>query len=202
MENYYVVVAGNGQTSRANLEALMEDHFYAKGAGGAVHIVDEGKITQAKTFASQFAKDKNKPVVNAKLNEALEQTDKANTVCFIVWSDEDPECQDALATATKMGIPCFDLTEGLLPITAANGLKKSEEPVMPEAETINLKVAAEEPYVEPEDEDVEEDEDDDEDEAYDEDNAANLYFGLEAIAKIFAKAVVEEMEKAKKGSTE
>ena len=60
----------------------------------------------------------------------------------------------------------------------------------------------EEPYVEPEDEEVEEDEDDEDDEAYDEDNAANLYFGIEAIAKIFAKAVIEEMEKAKKGSTE
>jgi hypothetical protein len=57
------------------------------------------------------------------------------------------------------------------------------------------------PYVEPEEQDVDEEDEDDEeaDEEYDEDEAGNLYFGIEAIAKIFAKAIVEEIEKAKKG---
>ena len=50
-----------------------------------------------------------------------------------------------------------------------------------------------------EDEDVEEDEEDEDEEEYDEDQAGNLYFGIEAIAKIFAKAIVEEIERAKKG---
>ena len=199
MEKYYVVVAGNGTTSRANLEALLEDHFYAKGADGIVHIVEDGKLSQGKIFASQFAKDKNKPVFNYSLNEALDQTDKKNTSCFILWSDEDRECQDALAMAKHFGIPCFDLTEGLLPISASSDIQQSVAPVIPAAEEMTAKVA-EVPYVEPEDEDVEEDEDDEDDEeGYDEDNAANLYFGIEAIAKIFAKAIVEEIEKAKKG---
>jgi hypothetical protein len=195
MEKYYVVVAGNGTTSRANLEALLEDHFYAKGADGVVHIVEEGKLSQGKTFASQFAKDKNKPVFNAGLVESLSSVDVKNTSCFILWSDEDRECQDTLARATYLGIPCFDLTEGLLPLTASKGAKVSVDPVIPTAEETTPKVA-ETPYVEPEDEDIEEDEDEEE---YDEDEAGNLYFGIEAIAKIFAKAIVEEIEKAKKG---
>jgi hypothetical protein len=199
MEKYYVVVAGNGTTSRANLEALLEDHFYAKGADGVVHIVEEGKLSQGKIFASQFAKDKNKPVFNAGLVESLSTADVKNTACFILWSDEDRECQDALAKATDLGIPCFDLAEGLLPITASKGVKVSVDPVIPASEEITPKVA-ETPYVEPEDEDIEEDEEDEDDEeGYDEDEAGNLYFGLEAIAKIFAKAIVEEIERAKKG---
>lgn len=198
MEKYYVVVAGNGTTSRANLEALLEDHFYAKGADGIVHIVEEGKISQGKTFASQYAKDKNKQVFNAGLRESLSTVDVKNASCFILWSDEDRECQDAMAIAAEMGIPCFDLTEGLLPITPSKGVKVSVDPVIPTAEVATPKVV-EAPYVEPEDEDVEEDEDDEDEEEYDEDEAGNLYFGIEAIAKIFAKAIVEELEKAKKG---
>lgn len=199
MEKYYVVVAGNGTTSRANLEALLEDHFYAKGADGVVHIVEEGKLSQGKIFASQYAKDKNKQVFNAGLVESISTVDVKNTSCFILWSDEDRECQDTLSRATDLGIPCFDLTEGLLPITASKGAKVSVDPVIPTAEETSPKVV-ETPYVEPEDEDIEEDEEDEDDEEYDEDEAGNLYFGIEAIAKIFAKAIVEEIEKAKKGS--
>jgi hypothetical protein len=201
MENYYVVIAGNGETSRANLEALMEDHFYTKGAGGVVHIVVEGALSQGKVFATQYSESKSKPVIQLGVRDSLENADRLKTSCFILWSDEDSECQNVLAFATKLGIPCFDLTEGLLPITASNGIKAAAEPAIPVQENFTP-APVEEPYVEPEDEEVEEDEDDEDDEAYDEDNAANLYFGIEAIAKIFAKAVIEEMEKAKKGSTE
>jgi hypothetical protein len=55
------------------------------------------------------------------------------------------------------------------------------------------------PYVEPEDEDIEDEDEEDDEDGYDEDDAGNLFFGIEAIAKIFAKAIVEELEKAKKG---
>ncbi len=199
MEKYYVVVAGNGTTSRANLEALLEDHFYAKGAEGVVHIVEEGKLSQGKIFAEQFAKDKNKAVVKAGLIESLGAVSVKNTSCFILWSDEDQECQNTLARATELGIPCFDLTEGLLPISPSKTLTTTTDTAIPDAEEIRPKVA-ETPYIEPEDEDVEEDEDEDDEEGYDEDDAGNLYFGIEAIAKIFAKAIVEELEKAKKGN--
>jgi hypothetical protein len=198
MEKYYVVIAGNGTTSRANLEALLEDHFYAKGADGVVHIVEEGKLSQGKIFAAQYAKDKNKQVFNAGLRESLSTVDFKNTSCFILWSDEDRECQDAMAIAMELGIPCFDLTEGLLPLTPSKGIKISVDPVIPTAEETTPKVV-ETPYVEPEDEDIEDEDEDDEDDEYDEDEAGNLYFGIEAIAKIFAKAIVEELEKAKKG---
>jgi len=191
MENYYVVIAGNGETSRANLEALIEDHFYTKGAGGTVHIVAEGPLSQGKVFAVQYSDSKSKPVINLSVKDSLEKADPANTSCFILWSDEDSECQNVLALATKLGIPCFDLTEGLLPISASNEIKSAVEPVIPVQENFTP-APVEEPYVEPEDEDVEDDGEDEEGE-YDEEDMDSLYFGVEAIAKIFAKAMVKEL---------
>jgi hypothetical protein len=198
MDKYSVVVAGSGATSRANIEALLEDHFYAKGAEGTVYIVEEGKLSQGKIFAEQFSKDKNKPVIHIKVVDAA-ILDPKTTSCFILWSDEDSECQNTLAICTEAGIPCYDLTEGLLPIAPSKNIQVSVNPVIPTAEDTIPKVV-ETPYVEPEDEDIEdEDEEDDDEDGYDEDDAGNLYFGIEAIAKIFAKAIVEELEKAKKG---
>jgi hypothetical protein len=166
-----------------------------------VHIVDDGKMSQAKVFSAQFAKDKNKPVFQSPLLDALGKTDPKNTSCFILWSDEDSECQNTLALATEMGIPCFDLTEGLLPITPSLNIVASTDPVIPTAEEMTPKVV-EAPYVEPEEEEIEDEDEEDEDSEYDEDEAGNLYFGIEAIAKIFAKAIVEEIEKAKKSPQE
>jgi hypothetical protein len=197
MEKYNVVVAGNGTTSRANLEALLEDHFYAKGAEGSVYIIEEGKLSQGKIFAEQFSKDKNKPVRHIKMLDAS-LLDPKTTSCFILWSDEDNECQNTLAICTESDIPCYDLTEGLLPITASKNIQASVNPVIPTAEDTIPKVV-ETPYVEPEDEDIEDEDEEDDEDGYDEDDAGNLYFGIEAIAKIFAKAIVEEIEKAKKG---
>jgi hypothetical protein len=197
MEKYNVVVAGSGSTSRANLEALLEDHFYAKGAEGDVYIIEEGKLSQGKIFAEQFSKDKNKPVRHIKTLDAS-FLDPKTTSCFILWSDEDNECQNILAICTEAGIPCYDLTEGLLPITASKNIQASVNPVIPTAEDTIPKVV-ETPYVEPEDEDIEDEDEEDDEDGYDEDDAGNLFFGIEAIAKIFAKAIVEELEKAKKG---
>jgi hypothetical protein len=193
MEKHYVVIAGNGETSRANLEALMEDYFYTKGADGivTVHIVVEGALSPGKTFATQYSENKGKEVIQLGVKDSLQKADQANTSCFILWSDEDSECQKVLAVATQMGIPCFDLTEGLLPITASNGIEAAVEPVIPVQENLTPPVV-EEPYVEPEDEDVEEDGEEEEAE-YDEEDMDSLYFGVEAIAKIFAKAMVKEL---------
>ena len=57
MSKYYVLVAGKGATSRQNVEALMEDHYYAKGDGGTVVIAIEKHATPSQVFVAQFAKD-------------------------------------------------------------------------------------------------------------------------------------------------
>jgi len=221
MDKYYVLVAGNGATSRANLEALMEDHYYAQssnGANGTLVLAYSERPSQGQTFATQLAKDKGKDILvfttesgkfdgipSASLNistnpikTAVDHLKGLRASTFLLWADEDKDCQNALAACKDAEIPCYDLTEGLIPLNPAQDIKATVEPTIPKQETIE--------DVEEDDEDGEEadDEEDDEDEeeegALDEEELDNLYFGIQAIAKIFAEAIVEEMKKSKEGS--
>jgi len=203
MDKYYVIVAGGGSTSRANLEALMEDHFYAHGADGVVVLPYETKPSQGQVFAAQLAKDKNKELivytksgkfeglptstmVEGLAKDAANDFKKEKAFAFLLWDDEDPNSVNLLADLD--GIPCFDLTDGLKSMSSVD-VTRMEAPIMPEKETI--KVEAEQAE---EEEDEEEDlfEEEEVDEA-EEEIMENLYYGIQAIAQIFAQALVEAM---------
>lgn len=203
---YFVIVAGGGETSRANIEALMEDHYYANGAEGYLVLPILNAATQAQVFASQYAKEKNKDIIiysnmpgdfpgmppatvyqtdNPIRDTAKAFADEKSVSAFLLWSDEDPMSQSLLAEYAKAGIPCFDLTDGLSPITAVAELKPAVEPELPMAE-----LALEDPEGE-----VEDDEADEEDEEeYDEDDD-EVYFAVQSLIKALAKAVATELRK-------
>ena len=86
MSKYYVLVAGKGATSRQNVEALMEDHYYAKGDGGTVVIAIEKHATPSQVFVAQFAKDKNKEIVLVAKPEA----DLGSMPAASVVHDDEP----------------------------------------------------------------------------------------------------------------
>jgi hypothetical protein len=104
-----------------------------------------------------------------------------------LWDDEDPNSVNLLADLD--GIPCFDLTDGLKSMSSAD-VTRMEAPVIPEQETIKV----ESEQVDDEEEDEEEDlfEEEEVDEA-EEEIMENLYYGIQAIAQIFAQALVEAM---------
>ena len=54
-DKYFVLVAGNGESSRANTEALMEDHYYAKGADGTLVLSYEKQPTKSQIFLSSLS---------------------------------------------------------------------------------------------------------------------------------------------------
>jgi hypothetical protein len=220
MDKYYVIVAGNGVTSRANLEALMEDHFYANGEHGVVVLPYKDKPSQGQLFAAQLAKDKNKHIIvyttsgkfegipTSTIVEGDAATAKKNfikekVVAFLLWDDEDSESVNILADLE--GIECFDLTDGLNKLVPSSGLR-IVEPSIPTQEQLTIK--AEVPSAEEEEEEDEEDFSDVEEEDLDEDEEImeNLYYGVQAIAQIFAQALVEAMadspEKPLKGPQE
>jgi hypothetical protein len=116
---------------------------------------------------------------------------------FLLWSDEDSGCQTSLALCKDAGIPCFDLTEGLLPLTPSSDLKPVAAPVIPKQETLEKD---EEDEDEDEEEEEEDDEGEDEEDEEEYEEVDNVYFGIEAIAKVFAKAFAEELEARKKGT--
>ena len=209
MDKYYVIVAGNGVTTRANLEALMEDHFYANGEHGVVILPYKDKPSQGQIFAAQLAKDKNKNIivytksgnfdglpastmVDGDTTAVNKDFVKEKTVAFLLWDDEDSESANLLADL--QGIQCFDLTDGLNKIGPSEGAR-IVEPVIPDQEKVSPK--KEKPDVEEEEEESEEEgefsDTEDEEEDLDDEVMENLYYGVQAIAQIFAQALVEAM---------
>ena len=207
---YFVLVAGSGETSRANVEALMADHYYASGNNGVLVLSFDERPSQGQVWAAQLAKSQNIDVVvfakanafldtisNATFNEEANPISKAfefvagkQTDVFLLWNDEDPVCTEALAICKKNGILALDLCDGLSAITPSETLEVTkEEPVkMPPIEA-KANPHGEEDQEFDEDEDEEDEEDDEEEEEID-----SVYFGVEAIAKVFARALVEEMK--------
>jgi hypothetical protein len=213
MDRYYVLVAGNGKTSRANIEALLEDHYYAKGKNGTLVLTYQTKPSPEQVYAIQFSKDKEKELLlftteggrfdgapSASVEISADPVTSAMTFlkgldasAFLLWADEDTDCQTILALGKDLGVPCFDLTEGLLPLTPSSDIKPVQAPAIPEQETLEYKSKADE---EDEEEDDEEEEEEDDDEGEDEEEYEEMddvYFGLEAIAKFIAKEVAKEV---------
>jgi len=207
MDKYYVLVAGNGETSRANLEALMEDHYYANGADGTLILAFNSKPNKTQEFAAQFAKDKNKNIIafskedsdfgglmgvslkqcEDPIADAVTMMKDEKAAAFLLWADEDEDAANALASCKKLDIPCFDLTDGLSPITAAKTAVIVKEPIIPIQETL-LEVEEDEEEFDEEDE-AEAEADEDENEIME-----GIYCAIQDIAKMIAKAVVEEMK--------
>lgn len=209
MSKYYVLVAGKGSTSRQNVEALMEDHYYAKGAEGTVVIPIEKQATPSQVFVAQFAKDKNKEIVlvakpdtdlgnlpaaslvhdEEPLKKAVEIVAGADTAAFLLWDDGDDSSLSVLASCKTANIPCYDLVNGLSEITPSENLKEPVKTEFPKAEVVNESEDDDEEEEEIDESEDEEEYEDDEEEAED---LEDIYAGVEAIARVFARVLIEE----------
>ena len=213
MGKYSVVMTGSGATSRANVEALMSDHYYAKGEEGTLVLAFNSKPSQGQVWAAQQAKQQKIDVVvyanagafldsisHATMVETAKPIDESiqafkEAEVFILWSDEDPDCSDALSVCKTYGLPSYDLCDGLAVITAADNIARSITPAMPASEASTEKtpvvVEDEEDYEEPEDEDVEEGEEEEYDDAVDDIYAAIDGF-IDLIVDRLAKKLKED----------
>ena len=215
MDKYYVLVAGNGATSRANIEALMEDHYYANGAEGIVVMPIFGNPTPSQVFVAQYAKEKNKEVVYVAseganltnlpagsmvndpdpINKSVEIIVGEKSTAFLLWSDEDNVSLDSLVACKKADIKCFDLTDGLVPINPSADIKKAEVIDFPEKERVTIKETEEDAAEEEESSEEEDDEEYEDEDEEDDEGLENLYAGVEEIARIFARAFKEEFSR-------
>lgn len=215
---YYVLVAGSGETSRANVEALMDDHYYANGAAGTLVLAFEGRPSQGQIYAAQFAKDKSKNITvfctpdsetNAITNtaqfnrvenpvvHALELIEGKTNAAFILWNDDDEKTLELLEFCTEDNIPCFDLTDGLLKLGAPT--TKSVKTVMPAIEaTTSDSIPFIPDYVPDADEEEDEAEEDEEDDF--EETVMDALYGLaRMIAATVAEQLTEEFDIKPKG---
>ena len=147
-DKYYVLVAGTGETSRANIEALMEDYYYAKGDNGTLIVAYEKTPTKAQVFAAQYAKDNNKDIMvvcnedastvgipgasqypsDNPINFAVAYLQEQDAVAYLVWNEEDTQI---LAACISTGIPAFNLADGLVPLNEVPVKEIKETPSIP-----------------------------------------------------------------------
>jgi len=206
-----ILVVGSGQTTRANVEALMDDYFYAN-PELKVFITVQDAPSDGQVWAATYAQDNGKTVQaymvpGAKMTgipvtipreehkypieHACEEVQ--DLVAFVIWNDEDQACLEALEVLPKYGYLALDLTNGLVEIKPAGEITKIERPDFIEMETLT---ALEELSIRKRPEtDVEAETgfDEDEDEEGYEDP---LYEAVRVIAGIFAETLAAEIVKA------
>jgi len=209
-----ILIVGSGETSRANVEALMDDHYYAN-KELTVHIAVYSSPNEAQVWATQYTIDKQRLVqvvategskfmgiptdvprttAESPIREICKTTE--NLDAFILWDDEDELCQNALAVCAEYGVKAFDLTNGLLPVTPAEGVKEVVHPEIHKAEIVKEPVEnpvdeEEFPVVKPAKKDAKRVDDEDDEEVYED----ALYEGIHQIAKIFAEVFAVELKK-------
>lgn len=172
----HIIVVGSGKTSRANIEALIDDYIYANPKVKFTLYSTQGLLSEGQAWLKTYLTDKEIAYGSESL---LEITPEVKTAMFILWDDEDPESANCLAIAKERNIPAFDLTDGLVAITPTDNLVVVEAPHIPEKEQISEEVL----------ETPEEDEDEYED---------PLYEAIHIIAGIFAEAIATELQKVLK----
>jgi hypothetical protein len=129
---YYVLVAGSGESTRPNIEALMEDHYYAKGEEGTLVVAYDKQPTKSQSFAAQYSKDIGKDIMvfcnddastigipGASQSPSLNPVEDAikfltgqDAVAYLLW-DED---NSILTSCIASQIPAFNLCDGLVPL--------------------------------------------------------------------------------------
>lgn len=144
MDKTYVLIAGSGVSSRANVEALVEDYFYAKGKETYLVLAFDKVPSQGQVFAAQYAKDKGKEIIifckeganagaiptasvsfsNSPITDAI---DLAETV-MLLWDATEQSCVLAAEYCDTIGKRAYNLCEGLTVVKSAS-LQSSEKPV-------------------------------------------------------------------------
>lgn len=214
MGKYSVVMTGSGATSRANVEALMSDHYYANGEEGTLVLAFNSKPSQGQVWAAQQAKQQKIDVIvyansgafldsisHATMVETAKPIDESiqafkESEVFILWSDEDPDCADALSVCKAYGLASYDLCDGLAKITPADEIKRSSVPVMPESEASTDKAPEEVEEEDEEDEIEEEDEEEEEGEEYDE-KIDDIYAAVDAFIDLIVDRLAKKLKEDK-----
>ena len=201
-----IIIIGSGETTRANVEALLDDYVYAHKDLSVSILVNGAKPSEGQIWAAQYVVDQEREVViyhdnaytagpffsmgvESVLTENFFEELKADsaTEAFFLWNDDDPVCLNALSRLSAKNVPCKDLTNGLCEIKANADIQEIEAPVIPVQEQLD----------EEESDEVEDsvseysfpDPDDDEEEYED-----PLYEGIKIIAEIFADAIVKRLK--------
>jgi hypothetical protein len=176
-----IIVIGNGKTSRANVEALIDDYIYAN-PKLHIHFHYEKAMSEVQFWLKQYAEDKALEYSISSGSEELKLGENETVAMFIVWSDEDPESANALVLAKEKGITAFDFTNGLAVLVASDNAKQVKTPEIPEQEELNVEDEEGVTQVTLKETEISEESSD------------PLYDAIDYIAKTIAEAVARELK--------
>lgn len=221
MRRVTIAVIGSGKTTRANVDALIMDVVESVDSA-AIATVYQDKQSDGQVWAEQLADEKKIPWAAYARNDyrtLIKEHKDSEIKFFVLWDDEDPDCQLAASVAQENGILAYNLTDGLIqipfidePIAKPVAVEipqveeeVSSEPVEPQLssepsikrlgiDVADLEAVLEdiESSIEADSED-EPDEDDEEDENWD--LGELLENAIEEAARHFARSFADEFKK-------
>ena len=206
MRRVTIAVIGNGKTSRANVEALLNDTIESFDETYVALIYDKTP-SEGVVWAKQYSDSKSityKEYSDLDFSTFVTDNKDRETKFFILWDDEDFECVEAIRCSQKHNIRSFDLTNGLVAIKSiTTDIKPRQFENMPEVETkvnptdYSKKETKNESNFVRIEKDQEEEYEDEEDEDEGEYESSDIILeAVEEIAKIFAVAIASAIKEA------
>lgn len=153
MGSKHLVVAGNGETTRVNVEALLEDYFRGNGKDFILLLPFKDRPSQGQVWAHQLASELDiSTTVIAPEGAVLMSITSSSLVndpdpikatvdavsgewatAFMFWDEVDVFTASLHSSLKDASVPSYDLCKGLLEISAGNlpetPQEASKEPV-------------------------------------------------------------------------
>lgn len=168
----YLVIAGNGETTRVNVEALLEDHFRGNGKEDLILLLPFfDRPSQGQVWAHQVSVELGVPTVAVApengiimslggasihnspdpISEIVSMVRGEHVNAFLLWAEPD-EATVAIQQALQgASVPCYDLCRGLVGISAGTLPEIPSEGVVEDLKEVvkALKVSTQDaPFVE------------------------------------------------------
>ena len=192
MRRVTIVVMGNGKTTRANVDALLDDMLDSVDEM-RVAIVYDKEMNQELTWVQQYAADKSLPTVFYDRNDyrtLFSENNVEELKFFSLWDDDDPDSQLAASQAQSKNVSVYDLTNGLMAVSL------SQSPIAkPEIASIPKVEEEISPIIELPEEAEEDDEELEDDEEGEYDLEETLTILVSELGKIFARSFADEFKR-------
>ena len=167
MGSKFLVVTGNGDTTRVNVEALLEDHYRGNGKDVVLLLPFQDRPSQGQVWAHQVSSELGIPTTavapenavimslgSASLHSdpnpikaVVDMTSGEAVEAFILWDDQDGFGTSAFSAFQEASVPCYDLCMGLVELSHANPAVEAPTVVTEEIPEPEIKVKAKEPEV-------------------------------------------------------
>lgn len=167
MGSKFLVITGNGETTRVNVEALLEDHYRGNGKDVTLLLPFQDRPSQGQVWAHQVSAElgivttaiapENAVIMSLGSASLHNTSNPISTVidiirgedaqAFILWDEEDGFGTAAFSAFQEASVPSYDLCMGLVELSHIERENEPQAVVTEEIPESEIKVKAKEPEV-------------------------------------------------------